>query len=221
MKRRRIILSIFTNWTNKNIGLILAQLDNQMLPFEKYCFAQENGIPILLGRGAFANVYKAQKRNKKKDGYAIKVIGFGDRHIDSENFRTVVATQRNLGFFQNNIVKIFDSTELRVWIEEDYTIKKVEKVDSENLEEECSGEFLHLQFIVMEEVSPILIENEFGNPSLTNQKLSSSDEDEILKLAYDIGLALKEAHLKNIIHRDIKLENIFYSDSDQLPDRKY
>ena len=214
MKRRRIILSIFTNWTNKNIGLILAQLDNQMLPFEKYCFAQENGIPILLGRGAFANVYKAQKRNKKKDGYAIKVIGFGDRHIDSENFRTVVATQRNLGFFQNNIVKIFDSTELRVWIEEDYTIKKVEKVDSENLEEECSGEFLHLQFIVMEEVSPILIENEFGNPSLTNQKLSSSDEDEILKLAYDIGLALKEAHLKNIIHRDIKLENIFYSDSD-------
>ena len=33
-------------------------------------------------------------------------------------------------------------------------------------------------------------------------------------MAYDIGLALKEAHLKNIIHRDIKLENIFYSDSD-------
>lgn len=201
-------------WTSEDIESILGQLNNQNLPFRKYAFTSENGKLVLLGKGAFANVYRAEKRTSQKSGYAIKVIGFGDKHVQSESFRTSVEVQRELGLFQNNIVRIYDYAELRVWIEGNNTVIKIEEIGPYDLYEEgeiIEGNFLHLQFILMEEITPILIDNRFGKPSLRSHKLASFDEKEILKLAYDIGTALSEAHAEKMIHRDVKLENIFYT----------
>lgn len=201
-------------WTREDIESILGQLNNQNLPFRKYAFTSENGRLVLLGKGASANVYRAEMRTKHTRGYAIKVIGFGDKHVQSESFRTSVEAQKELGQFQNNIVKIYDSVELRVWIEGNNTVTEFEVIDSYDPYEEeeiAPGNFLHLQFILMEEIAPVLIDNRYGKPSLRSHKLASFDEGEILKLAYDIGTALSGAHAGKLIHRDVKLENIFYT----------
>ena len=199
---------MMNSWTNEDIEAILVQLNNQNLPFKKYEFSALGEGLSLLGSGASANVYEAIAKGKKKKEYAIKVIGFGSKHVDSESFRNSVEAQTNLGLFENNIVKIHDSIEIRVWIEGEHTVSKTEKIDS-NEETKPEGCFLHLQFILMEKISPIFVTNRFKH-KLIPHKLEIYDEKEILKLSYDIGTALERAHKMKLIHRDIKLENIFY-----------
>lgn len=200
-------------WTNEDIESILGQLNSQNLPFRRCAFASENGKLVLLGKGSSANVYRAETRTAQKNGYAIKVIGFGDKHIQPEAFRTSVQIQRELGLFQDNIVKIYDAVELRVWIEGEHTVTRSEKIYPYIVpykeKEIAEGNFLYLQFILMEEVMPLLMDDRFGRPSLRPGKLASFDENEILKLAHDIGTALSLAHAEKLIHRDVKLENIF------------
>ena len=197
-------------WTSEDIEHILLQLNNQALPFKKYMFTDLGKSLRLLGKGGYANVYEAETRDKHKDLYAIKVIGFGDKNEDSDSFRKSVEAQKDLGQFQNNVVKIFDSVELRVWIEGESTVVRAEVVKADE-EFKPEGDYLNLQFIVMEKVAAVLRDDKPGRPALVPSALAKFDEKEILKLAYDIGTALSQAHAKNILHRDIKLENIFYT----------
>lgn len=196
------------DWTNEDIEAILVQLNQQNLPFKEYAFSALGEGLSLLGTGASANVYEAVTKDKKKTEAAIKVIGFGSRHVDSESFRHSVDAQKQLGRLVRHIVKIRDSIELRVWIEGEHDVVKAEKISFWE-ETEPEGRFLHLQFILMEKISPIFNVNKF-KPQLNPDKLKSFDETEILKLAYEIGTAIDCAHKNSLIHRDIKLENIFY-----------
>ena len=205
---------MMSSWTNEDIESVLIQLNNQNLPFKKYEFSALDEGLLLLGSGASANVYEAVSKEKKKNKYAVKVIGFGNKHVDSEAFRNSVSMQTDLGLYDNNVVGIHDSVELRVWIEGEHTVSKVEKVDPYE-EQRPEGDFLHLQFILMEKISPVLVVNRLKY-KLFPYQLEVFDEKEILKLAYDIGTALERAHKKKLLHRDVKLENIFYdSKSDQ------
>ena len=213
---------MITAWTSEDIDAILGQLDSQKLPFSKHAFSRSGGKLVWLGSGATANVYKAETRKNKKGGFAIKVIGFGDKQLDAENFVKTVKAQESLSISSDNIVKIIEVSVIKVWIEGDNTVtntsmveldsltsseaEKKDKKDSNNALSNC----LHLQFILMEEVMPILTSNGTERPFIALNKLSNFDEKEILELAYDIGTALEKAHGDNLIHRDIKLENIFY-----------
>ena len=47
------------------------------------------------------------------------------------------------------------------------------------------------------------------------EELQAFDEEEIINLSYQIGEALKVAHSKKLLHRDIKLENVFYDSKSQ------
>lgn len=200
---------MMNSWTSEDIEAILVQLNNQNLPFKKYRFTALGEGLHLLGKGAFSCVYEATGRDKEKSDYAIKVIGFGDKHVDSASFRESVQAQKELGLFEDSVVKIYDSVELRVWIEGEHDVTKVQKLDVEEVDIP-EGNYLHLQFVVLEKVSPIFKTNKFTH-TLIPHKLAIFDEQEILKLAYDIGRALVRAHSQNLIHRDIKLENIFYT----------
>ena len=195
-------------WTNEDIEAILIQLNHQNLPFRNYEFLALGEGLSLLGSGASANVYEAVTKDKKKTGAAIKVIGFGSRHVDSESFRHSVKAQMELGHYVKNVVKVYDAIELRVWIEGEHDVVKAEKIGFFD-ETEPEGRFLHLQFILMEKISPVLHTNKFKR-KLIPDKLERYEEKEILKLAYEIGTAINRAHKENLIHRDIKLENIFY-----------
>lgn len=199
---------MMNSWTNEDIEAIMVQLNNQNFPFKKYEFSMLGAGMKLLGAGASSNVYEAVTKGKHIKEFAIKVIGFGNKHVDSEAFRESVEAQTNLGYSVNNIVKIHDSIELRVWISGEHQVEKVEIVDPYD-ETKPDGNFLHLQFILMEKISPVLVSHRFSH-KLIPSKLQDYDENEIMKMAYEIGMAIDKAHKNNLIHRDIKLENIFY-----------
>jgi len=197
-----------SNWTNEDIKAILVQLNNQGYPFPKYEFSKDDNGLICLGQGSSARIYEAEYKGKKHHKCAIKVIGFGNKHVYSQSFKECVKAQEKLGFDGENVVKILDSVELRVWIEGDHRVVKVDRFDDFE-KEKPTGNYLHLQFIVMEKI-PSIIKKEGFKHRLISEKLERCDVVEVLKLAYDIATALNQAHSNKIIHRDIKLENIFY-----------
>lgn len=196
-------------WIKEEIEQIILQLNTWNLPFQKYAFSVKNQKLQLLGVGGHASVYEAETRDKQQKEYAIKVIGFKGKYVDSSEFRKSVEAQKDLAFLHHNIVKVYDYTELWVWVDEENNVIKAEKVKTED-EAAPDGNCLKLQFIVMEKVIPVLSFNSSGSPRLTPDALASSDEKEILKLACEIGEALARAHDKKLLHRDVKLENIFY-----------
>ena len=196
-------------WTSEDIEEIFRQLNERELPFADYEFSGLGEELKLLGKGGFSNVYAAESKKKgiQKREYAIKVIGFGNNHIESDAFMTSAETQKNLSFLDDNILKIYDYTEICVEIHGDHDVVRAEKKSEHT---EIHGyNCINLQFILMERCVPVF-SSEGLKHKLHPQKLSCYDENEIIKLAYDVGLALNKAHNNNLMHRDVKLENVFY-----------
>lgn len=194
-------------WTNEEIEKILVQLDQRKLPFEKYTCVKKQSSIQLLGRGGFANVYEAEDRKFHKEKFAIKVIGFRKKNEDSDFFQESVEAQKDLSFFNDNILKVYKYTELWVSLDEYDNVLSVFKEKPEKPE----NQMINLRFILMERIPSIIQKTKDHSVQIIPDKLAVGDEREVLKLAYDIGTALKRAHDKNILHRDVKLENIFYS----------
>lgn len=201
------------SWTREEIDAIFVQLNSQNLPFKKYEFTNLGEGLKELGAGNFSKVYEAVSKKHTEKKYAIKVIGFSEKTVETSSFQNIVNAQKDLGEVENHIVKIYDSVELCVNIQKEHEVTNVEKIESynEKKSDELSykGNCLFLKFIVMEKVTPVIQKNKFTH-ILVPHKLAAFEELEIVKLAYDIGRALDLAHRKNIIHRDIKLENIFW-----------
>lgn len=195
-------------WTSDDITKILIQLDEMKMPFSKYTLSQENGQLKVLGRGGFAIVYQAQARDAKKQKFALKVIGFRNQNADSDFFNDSVQVQREIGDYQDYVVKIYDHAEIWVTLDDKDQVLSVAKEKPDVV----SRTTIKLQFVLMEEISSVITRTKNGNIKMLPESLAHGDEQEILRLAYDIGSALKRAHNKNILHRDVKLENVFYSE---------
>ncbi len=194
-------------WTNEEIQRILIQLDHMNLPFKKYGFVMENNGLKLLGRGGSADVYEAKNRSSNKRKYAIKVIGFKEHNMDSNRFIKSVQAQKDLSLLQENIIKTYDHVEL--WLsfdEHDCLIEATMKAPKETVKN-----MIKVQFIVMEKVAPVVEHVKGKNIKTIPELLSAGNENEVLIFAYDIGRALMKAHQEKILHRDVKLENVFYS----------
>ena len=193
-------------WTSEDIRNILLELEERKLPFSKYSFCQEEGELKLIGRGGSAEVYEARLRSNQEKNFAIKVIGFRNQHADSAFFQESVEVQREIARFQDNVVKLYQHTELFVYLDEEDHILSVLK----DRPKERDKKYIKLQFILMEKIPSVFSRTKAGNIRLIPESLKEGDGEEIFKLAYDIALALKEAHEKKVLHRDIKLENVFY-----------
>jgi hypothetical protein len=205
MTRKMIQMNI---WTSDDISKILIQLDAMRLPFSKYALCQEEGKLKLLGRGGSAEVYEAETRSTKKQNFAMKVIGFRTQNMDSEFFEEAVKVQEDLGIYQNDVVKIYNHTEIWVTLDEkDHVVSAVK-----DKPETMLRTTMKLQFVLMEKIPSVITRTKSGNIRIQPEQLARGDEQEIWKLAYDIGSALKRAHHKNVLHRDVKLENVFYSE---------
>ena len=114
-------------WTSEDIRNILLELEERKLPFSKYSFCQEEGELKLLGRGGSAEVYEAKLRSDQEKNFAIKVIGFRNQHADSAFFQESVEVQREIARFQDNVVKLYQHTELFVYLDEEDHILSVLK----------------------------------------------------------------------------------------------
>lgn len=202
---------MMNSWTTQEITKILIQLDERKMPFENYSFVREESGLNLLGRGGSADVYEAVKREKNDRDYAIKVIGFKKQHVDSAAFHESVKAQTEVGDSQKDILKIYDHTELWVTLDEQDNVLTAEREKPGD----TTGRCIKLQFIVMEKVVPILERAKSGEICLLPENLKEWNQDEVLRLACDIGAALQRAHESRILHRDIKLENIFYSEEEK------
>lgn len=198
-----------TRWTKEEMESVLIQLNNQEYLFKKYRFSRdENGI-VILGSGGYANVYEMENVYKPEKKFAVKVLGFGERQGDSYEFFESVYMQQVLAANNNDVVNIIDCVELRVFFDASYQISKVFRL-TEYDDQVMEGDYIKLQFILMEKLVPVLTMDKAGNPRLYPKALADFEENEIMKLAYNIGTALERAHENNFLHRDIKLENVFY-----------
>ena len=197
-------------WTKEEIEQILIQLDQKGLPFEFYSFDALGEGLCVLGSGASATVYRGHSRKNKEKTCAIKVIGFSNAIGNAVSFAKSAKSQMKISLTNQNVVRIDGYVQLRVWIEGECTVSKTELID-EYTENDASGDYLDLRFLLMEEITPVVCGNKYGRPEILPSRLAFAYENEVLKMARDIGTALDKVHREGILHRDIKLENIFYS----------
>jgi len=197
-------------WNVGEIGNLLLQLDKQKLPFRDYAFSVHDEEPVFLGKGGSAYVFEAYRRNDRKSRgkYAIRVVGFQG---DSDEEVTVELQKSMFWGEYFNIVSVYGYSEVCVYTDEKGNFLRAEKNDGTGLKDTVDS--LNLKFVVMEKISPVLKFSKETGLETIPARLASVNEKEVLKLAYDIANAFTVIHDNNIIHRDIKLENVFYNPS--------
>lgn len=189
---------------------ILSALDRDGYLFPEFELHKEQGVPKLLGRGGFASVYEMRGRSRPDRSYALKVTGFGKPGLNSANFRTNVRLQSILTQESPYIVRILDARELSVTTDEDGGLLRAEDWTDRPAEQPPGGN-LHLQCILMERLDEILVHDRFHRACLLREELRT--EENVIRFALQVGHALATAHRERILHRDVKLENIFWDEN--------
>lgn len=187
-------------WTREGIEEILIQIEQQSSVLKPYYFTCSNDKLKLLGSGGSSLVFQGSHLRKKKSTYAIKVIL---EEVSELPDSFVYACD-------SNIVTVYNRFEVRIWIDENNKVIEVKNRREVNDEEYVAKEYLDIQFFIMEELEPIIHTNWMKKKKLLFEKLATFQEEEILQLAYNIGNALAVTHERKLLHRDVKLENIFY-----------
>lgn len=196
------------NYDTASAERLLKKLDSSGWIFPEFELNTDENNLILLGRGGFSVVYEMFYKERPDFRYALKVIGL-ERHVVSfQQFRDTVLLQNYLSEQSQNVARVIDARAISVSVDEEGNIVDVCDASGECWDEEG----LHLQFVLMERLSDIISKDRFKHASMIKDGLST--EEEILDFAMQIGDALKVSHDNNVLHRDIKLENIFWNQAD-------
>ena len=191
------------------VETFLGRLEEEGYLFSQYQFYKVNNQLQFLGKGGFSVVYEMTDKNEPENHYAMKVIGLERHTITSDVFQRTTILQRHLSSQSPYILRIIDVREIYVSLDEAERLVSI----YEGNEESWNGEDIPLQFILMEKLECILLKDKFKNISLISDNLQK--ETEILKFAMQIGQAIRMAHNNNVLHRDIKLENIFWDEKEK------
>lgn len=188
---------------------ILCDLDENGYIFPGFEFVKCNNELCLLGKGGFSTVYKMECPERPEKRYALKVIGFERQVVTSDNFWNTIRLQKYLCEQSSYICRIISAREIKVELDEGGELKRVAEVSGER----WNGDGIHLQFVLMEKLEDIVSKDRYGKVSLTKATLEK--EEEIIEFALQVGEVLFCAHKNNVLHRDVKLENIFWDDETQ------
>ena len=188
---------------------ILRQLEERNYPFPAFKYCIENDKLKILGKGATSLVYKVYNENNTDMYYALKIIGFEKKILSTEEFWKSVNIQSALCEESAHIVRCIAGIELYISLDEYGNVAEIKK-ESDGMD---ANNTIRLQFILMEKLEDIIAVDGLQRAKVRREELK--DEKEILNLAVQIGQALLAAHKNNILHRDVKLENIFWDEREQ------
>ena len=190
---------------------VLSELDEKGCLFAQFSLKKDNNELRLLGTGGFSSVYEMYNKERTDKSFALKVIGFQRHTVSSQEFWNTARMQRILCEESGYIMRILDARELIVFFEND-RISDVKDVSRESVAENDSA--LHMQLVLMDKLDELIEKNRFGSVKLLRDELCT--EAEVYKLAVEVGQALAIVHNSRCLHRDIKIENIFWDNIEQI-----
>lgn len=192
----------------KTVDQILIKLDDRLSLFPQFGLKKQNGELQILGRGGFSTVYEMYNKERPELSFAMKVIGFRRHTVTSSDFCRTSRIQWMLEQETKYIVRILETKELYVYCDASGEVTGVKDVVKESWEEEKG---IHLQLVLMEKLNGLIEKDRFGNISLIHKDLEN--QTEIIKFFLEIGQAVNVLHNNHCLHRDIKLENIFWDNT--------
>lgn len=186
------------------VTLIARQMNSLQYPFPKFAITMKNDEPCLLGRGGFSVILDAYNRDYPDEHYALKIIDDMHGGISVRKLRETCRIQRMLSEESSHVVRIIDYKSFVVRVK-DHTIFNISETDHELVVSD--NEFV-IHCVLMEKLMPLIQTDKFHVTRLTHTSLQNREE--IYKFATEIGEAISTAHAEYVIHRDIKLENMFW-----------
>ena len=175
-----------------------------------YRFLRENGKLNLLGTGGTSYVYEMYDPDSENRRYAVKVITGEADPGSFERDRVVFRAQHAFSESSDNIARVFDLLAFKVLMDEEGNVRGI-NTETEEIFQTQDG--LILRLLLMEKLESIIRKDRYGKAELLRTDLAHGSG--IYEFAFQIGNALTAVHENGFLHRDIKLENIFWDDSAQ------
>ncbi len=170
-----------------------------------YRFYKEDNSVCLLGTGGTSFVYEMYDVQNPDKHYALKIVGFNGSISDPDEIRYSLKVQYELSRQCENIGNIIDLWTIKCIFDEDENLVDLIDVTCDGFEE---SDGVTLQMILLNKMDEIISKDKYGNVRLLRDDLKT--ESGVVEFARQIGNALLTIHSNGFLHRDIKLENIFW-----------
>lgn len=191
------------------LDALLLQIEEKNV-FNRYKFYKTEDELNLLGRGAFSYVYEMYDSQQPEMRYAAKIIGEASKFSDGKTVFSTIQTQYSLSEQSDNIMRVISLWSLKLLLDEEGKLLKVAGTEDDI----ASENMMVLHVILTEKLTNIFCENKYRDVALLNDELKN--EKEVIRFAKQIGGAILTVHDNGYIHRDIKLENIFWDDRNKV-----
>ncbi len=156
-----------------------------------------------IGSGAFGTVYRIKKEDFGNFYYAaMKVIRIPQDKADHDKLRTEGMDDESISLYYGQIAQDFIK-EIKLLSSLDGITNIVDYKDHSIVLNEDFGYTIYIKMQLLTPLSKKLIDE--------NKQVLFMSVDEVLDLGMDICTALETCEKHNIIHRDIKVDNIFVS----------
>ena len=170
-----------------------------------YRFYKEDKRLCLLGAGGTSYVYEMYDVQNPDKHYALKIVGFNKSISDLDEIRYSLSVQHELSKQSENIVNIIDFWTIKCIFDEDENLVDLVDITCDSFDE---SDGITLQMILLNKMDEIISKDKYGNVRLMRDDLRT--ESGVVEFARQIGNALLTIHSNGFLHRDIKLENIFW-----------
>lgn len=186
---------------------ILLQMEEANCIDSRYRFVREKDGLKLLGVGGFSYVYEMEDSLSPNRHYAAKILGLGSTRVEEQQVFQAAVIQHNSGELSENVMRIIAFWILKIQADNAGKLIGYIPFGEENYWE---AEGLPVQIILTEKLDAVLLRDKYLKLSLLREELKT--EEEVIRFAKDIGRALFTVHNQGYLHRDIKLENIFWDE---------